>query len=430
MSSKISALIRWLLVIFGIYIAFQVVSTVYSFVSGVSLFDTVMLLASDLNQDSENRTNFLIMGTGGGQHDGADLTDTIMVASYNHNYGTLSLFSIPRDFWTEAGDRYGMRINRIYEYEKGRLKESEEALESVSKVASGITGIPIHYYVKVDFQGFIDLIDALGGIEVLVEYDINDPYYPCSNMLDYCPFKISEGLHLLDGETALKYVRSRKTTSDFDRAARQQKVIEAIRVKAQERSILTDLSKIKSIWKLMRANLETNLSVREMLRIGEIASTFDRQNLGQVVLNDEPTLVGGLLMAPNREDYGGAAVLIPQDNSFRQIQQLCQILFGSPKVITDKLTIEVLNGSGKSGVANNAAYYLNRYGLNAAHVGNYPEGELPKTTIYYYDEEIAKPTLDVLQKMIGVQPRIGPVDLKVRGYDITLVLGENWTELK
>ena len=423
---KISKIVRWTLVIIGIYVVFHILSGVYAFISGGSITDLVWVFASDLAQDQQNHTNFLLLGTGGGEHDGKDLTDTFMIASYDHDLGTLALLSIPRDLWAEAGDGYGMRLNRIYEYEKWRLGDSAAALESVTEVASEITDLPIHYYIKVDFAAFTDLIDGLGGVDVLVEYAINDPFFPCKDLLNFCPFNISEGLQKMDGETALKFARSRKTTSDFDRAERQQKVIEAIREKALKLDILSSPGKLKDVYNVFEDRMETNLRFREILKLGKIADGFNKQNIAQIVLSDEPTFVGGLLYAPDRDEYNGAAVLIPNGNSYQKIHQLCEILFDHPRVIIDQLAIEVLNGSGRPRVAEQAAYALNRYGLNSARINNYPDGTTPNTVIYFYNEEIAKDTLSVLENFIYAPQQKGSLALKKRGFDATLVLGEDW----
>lgn len=423
---KISTIIRWTLVIIGIYVVFQLFSGFYTVLSGGSLTDLVWIFAGDLHEDREQRTNFLLLGVGGESHDGSELTDTFLIASYHHDFGALSLLSIPRDFWTKARDGFGMRLNKIYEYEKEQLNDSEAALESVSKVASEIANLPIHYFTKVDFEGFTNLIDALGGVKILVEEAIDDPFYPCPDLLNFCPLEIEAGIQTLDGATALKFARSRKTTSDFDRAARQQKVLEAIREKAFEKEILTNPRKLKQLWNIFEDRVETNLRFREILRIGKIADGFNKQNLASIVLNDEPTFAGGILYAPNREDYNGAAVLLPDGNDFRKIHALTNILFSHPRVAVEQLAIEVLNGSGTPRVAERAAYALNRYGLNTARINNYPGDTLAETTIYFYDEEVAGETAKILRNFTGGKIEFGPVELRKRGFGLTLVLGENW----
>ncbi|MFH0776103.1 MAG: LCP family protein [Patescibacteria group bacterium] len=431
MLNKLSTFVRWGLVLIGIYIVFQILSGFYAILSGGSFTDVIWFFAGDLHQDSEHRTNFLIVGTGGENHDGGggQLTDSILVVSYNHDLNTLSLLSIPRDLWVDGPNGVGMRINRIYDEEAHRTGDKATGLERLSETASAIANIPIHYYIKIDFAAFTDFIDALGGVKVIVDEPIDDPYYPCRDLIEYCPFKIAAGVQTLDGETALKFARSRKTTSDFDRAARQQKVIEAIREKALEKEILTSPSDLRDIWNIFEKRVETNLRFRELLRIGKIAEEFDKNNLATIVLNDEANMVGGLLYPPDRAMFSGAAVLLPLGNDFSRIHELTNILFGHPRVAIDQLAIEVLNGSGRGGIAEKAAYALNRYGLNTAKVNNYPGGKLPQTTIYIYDES-ARPTAEMLRNFTGGQIEFGPVELRQRGFDISLVLGENWKPIE
>ncbi len=428
MLRKVSSLVRWTIVLVGIYVVFNLLSGFYAILNGGSFTDLIWVFAGEMHQDRDQRTNFLFLGMGGENHEGGELTDTLLVASYDHAENTLAMLSIPRDFWVEAGDGVGMRVNKIYEYEKDRLGESEIALEYLAEKASEIANLPIHYFAKVDFAGFIDVVDALGGIKILVENKINDPYYPCANLVDFCPFTISEGMQTLDGETALKFARSRKTTSDFDRAARQQKIIEALRERAFEKEILTNPKQLKKLWNIFEDRVETNLRFREILQLGQIADEFDKKNLVSIVLNDEPTFRGGILYAPNREDYGGAAVLLPNGDDFRRIHALTEILFDHPRVAIDQLMIEVLNGTGQARVAEKAAYALNRYGLNTARINNYPGGELETTTIYIYDES-ARETAELLRNFTGGEIEFGPVELRKRGFDISLILGENWQEI-
>ena len=163
-----------------------------------------------------------------------------------------------------------------------------------------------------------------------------------------------------------------------------------------------------------------------MLMLGKIADAFDKKNLASIVLNDEPTFTGGILYAPNREDFNGAAVFLPNGNNFRKIHALTNILFSHPRVAVEQLAIEVLNGSGTPRLAERAAYALNRYGLNTARINNYPGGELAETTVYFYDEEIAGEAAQILQNFIGVEAEFGPVELRKRGFDLTLILGKDW----
>ena len=426
MFQKAATTIRWTLVVIGIFLVFQMVSGVFAWVSGGSITDLVWLLAGDLAQDSQENTNFLVMGIGGEQH----LTDVFMIASYNNKLKTVTMLSIPRDLYIKSEDGYGMRVNAIYDYEKEKTEDSKLALEAAAQIASKIADIPIHYYIKLDFEAFKDMVDALGGVKVTVDTEINDPYFPCDNLIDYCPFKILPGVYDMNGETALKYSRSRETTSDFDRAARQQKVIEAIREKALEEGILTNPKKLRDLYSIFEERVETNLQWREILALGKIANEFNKQNLAQFVLNNEKNQTGGLLYSPNREDYGGASVLIPQGENLSNIHRFAQILFNHPRVAIDQIPIEVLNASGRSGIAEKVAYDLNRYALNTEKINNYPGEDIPHTKIFYYDTVSATETLGVLRNFIDVIPEVGPVELQQRGFGITIVLGEDGKDIE
>jgi LCP family protein required for cell wall assembly len=430
MLQKASHIIRWTLVTVGIFLVFQMVSGVFAWVSGGSITDLVWLLAGDLAQDTQKDTNFLIMGIGGETHSGSDLTDVFMVASYNHELKTMTMLSIPRDLYIKSKDGLGMRVNRIYDHERKKTGDSKTALEAAAEMASKIANVPIHYYIKIDFGSFKDMVDALGGVKITVDTKIDDPFYPCDDLINYCPFKILPGVYEMNGETALKYSRSRETTSDFDRAARQQKVLEAIREKALGEGVLTNPRKLRDLYSIFEERVETNLQWREILALGKIANEFNKQNLAQFVLNNERIQTGGLLYSPNREDYGGASVLVPQGDNLNNIHRFTGILFNHPRVMLDKVPIEILNASGKYGIAEKVAYDLNRYGLNTEKINNYPGEKMGHTQVYYYDAATATETLGVLRNFIDVNPEVGPVELQQRGFGITIVLGQDWKDIE
>lgn len=422
-----STVVRWSLVGLGVFFVFNIFSLAYSWLSGTSLTDLAWLTLGNLATDSEDRTNFLLLGVGGEGHSGAELTDTIMVASYHHTDNTLALLSVPRDLWIKAPSGTGMRINAVYEAESERTGSSTAALESMSETASRITNLPIHYFLKVDFHAFTQIVDALGGIDVLVEKEISDPLYPCPDEVNYCPFSISAGAQTIDGTVALKYARSRKTTSDFDRAKRQQQIMEALREKALSLDVLGSPRKMKKIYDAVASNIVTNLSWREIIRLGGIASEFHRGNIANVVISDNPAETGGLLYAPPRESYGGAAVLLPVGDDFQKIHLLAGVLFGHPKILIEKTPVEVLNASGRPRLAERAAYYLNRYGINAVKANNYPDRAVfPASTIYFYGEAEPTELTSQIGKFVTGTTAIGPAELASRGYAVTVVVGQDF----
>lgn len=184
--------------------------------------------------------DILILGTHG------SLTDTIMVASVNQELETVSLISIPRDLYVD-----GRKINECY-----NLYGIDQLEQSVYE----ITGIMPEKYVVVDLQAFIDIVDAIGGIDVNVEKSIYDSSYP-NGKGGYMVFSLGAGQQHLDGSTALKYARSRHSSSDFDRASRQQQVISAVKDKLAGMDLSSQASDAISIFESVLGNLDTDIGL-------------------------------------------------------------------------------------------------------------------------------------------------------------------------
>lgn len=414
-------------------------------VSGFDFKTIIMSAGSDLLEDSEGRTNFLLIGTGGGIHDGADLTDTMMVASLNLDKESLSMVSIPRDLHVKES-MGSMKINEIYMIAKAYYKEdSAKAIEYLKQEITNLTGLDIHYYLKIDFKGFEEVIDAIGGIDIDVKESIYDPFYPKGETGYYEIFSMTKGIHHLDGSTALKYARSRETTSDFSRARRQQDILYAIKDKALQSNILLSQSKLTEILDTINKNFETNLTLREMLTLGAIASDFNRKNLANEVLSDDPTQCGGFLYTPPADLYRGAFVLIPAGKP-EDVVRFFKVVVDFPEAIKENLKIQILNGTKTGGAAAETKQVLQRHCLNITRFGNSTNQTAQKTTIYYSQIplpkdnpsdkiEFADPkTLDLLKFLIPQATFIAefPQEYIDLGYtktsNIIVELGKDYTE--
>lgn len=176
----------------------------------------------------------------------AKLTDTILLASINPITQNATLISIPRDLYHK-----GRKINELY---------SKYGIEELQRATEEITGIYPGKYVIFNFESFIDLIDILGGITIKVDKKLVDNAYPGPNN-SYTTVVFDPGTYQMDGNRALKYARSRKSTSDFDRAKRQQQVINAVKERAKELNILTRLDLSTKIFAKIQNNIETNISL-------------------------------------------------------------------------------------------------------------------------------------------------------------------------
>jgi LCP family protein required for cell wall assembly len=200
-----------------------------------------------------------------------------------------------------------------------------------------VLGIPIHYHVVVNFALFKDVVDILGGVEVPVENAFTDSLYPIEGMEDAQPesaryetISFPKGLVKMDGETALKYARSRHGDSgegtDFARARRQQNLITAVKQKALSAQTLLDLSKIKSLYDLYSKSLDTDLDLSSLQLFYDLSRSNSFDNIRALVLDDRSEGEdGGLLYAPTDLTlYGGKYVLIPKAGDYSQIHAYMQ----------------------------------------------------------------------------------------------------------
>lgn len=243
--------------------------------------------------DFKNNFELLILGTNGAH------TDTIMIASVNEDLETVSLFSIPRDLYIK-----GRRINEYYTY---------YGIEELKRILKDLTGLEIEKYVQVDLQGFIDIVDSIGGLDIYVDNAIYDSYYPGWTKGTYKPYSIEVGDHHMDGEEALKYARSRYSTSDFDRSARQQKVLYALKEKFMSLHSLEDL---KSVSDALKAGMEHTTT--DMNSFDVITYFYGFKDF---------TIESGLVISNQNYLYSsinenGAYMLLPNKGSFKEIQSV------------------------------------------------------------------------------------------------------------
>lgn len=293
-----------------------------------ALFDPVSIVGNitqvDLKQ-SDGRTNILILGSDKRSKgtETANLTDTILVASIGKIDNDVILISVPRDLWIQSPKGYHSKVNAIYAY--GGASELEQVLQNV-------LGIPIHYYTLINFDLFKEMIDILGGVNVEVDKAFTDYFYPIEGKETapeserYEAISFKQGKQTMNGETALKYVRSRKGDNgegtDFARSKRQQKIILAIKEKATSLDTILNLGKIKNLYDTYSKNVETNIDFSTIQAFYELSRQIDFSKVKSIVLDDRSAAdEGGILYAPEDNSlYGGAYVLIPRSGEFSQVR--------------------------------------------------------------------------------------------------------------
>lgn len=256
---------------------------------------------SDTNYDL---INILFLGNGGANHPGGALCDVIQVLSINVKTKKSFMVSVPRDLFVEIdGNEY--KINEMYF--RGEEKGKGMGGDQSKKIAGEVLGIPIHYYLKIDFQGFKKIVDMLGGIDVYVDQGISDPVWG---------YYIKVGEHHFNGKQALDYVRSRESTSDFNRSARQQKTLVAMRDKVLTLNILSDATKIAEIAKTMSTNLRTDIIPEEMIKIFFAAQNIPLENMSSYVFD-----TGADNFLYSTITRGGAYGIFPVGNNYDKIHE-------------------------------------------------------------------------------------------------------------
>ncbi len=375
-------------------------------------------VTDDVLTDGYNHTNILVLGTGGKDHEGADLTDTILVASIDDENKLVTMVSIPRDTWIKDSTIGNSKINEFYYYAKNYYEDSTKGLEHLTEKVEDLMGIPVHYYIKINFDGFKYLIDVIGGIDIFVEETIDDPYYPKDGTFEYEPFYIESGFHNMDGEIALKYARSRKTTSDFDRANRQQQIIYAIKEKALQTNIIFSKSKIEEILDTLKENIDTNITAKELLTLGGMASEYGVDQITHRLIHDDPTQCGGFLYTPDRTFYNDLFVLIPA-GGYDLIHKYADLNFNTPLIAQEDIQIHILNGTTIPGVAGETKQVLKRFWFDIIRFGNATKQQVTETTYYYKAENGRPEALNFLQKIIpGKESSEIPQDYIDLGYDL------------
>lgn len=360
----------------------------------------------------QERVNVLLLGVDQRQDEKGQPTrsDTMIVLTLDPVSKTGGMLSIPRDLWVaiplkEVGEE---RINSanffgdVYKYPGGGPALAK-------KTVSLNLGIPIHYYARVDFQGFERVVDSIGGINVDVQTPLRDDQYPDGNYGTIRIF-IPAGLQHMDGQTALIYARSRHSDSDFGRIKRQQQVLMALREQGLQLGLLP---KLPFLFTTLKDSVATDVPAKEALVLAQLAAQIDVKNITSRSI--DPNMVTEYITP------GGADVVVPKRE---EIKQLIQEMFYPPKAPTptavpptptasavedkqklkaDAATIEVQNGAGIDGLAARAksALELRGYqvvGIADAELTNY------KDTVLIYYSDTKKYTRDQLVRFFNVSP--------------------------
>lgn len=258
------------------------------------------------------RTNILLLGTGGNGHEGGDLTDSIVLISVGLDTTEAKIIPIPRDIWIPSMQA---KINTAYHY--GNERREGGGRDLVKSAVSEAVGLPVHYALVLDFQGFVKAVDAVDGIDVEVQNTFDDYKYPIpgketvepeSDRYEHVHF--DAGLTHMDGTTALKFARSRHALgdegTDFARGARQEKIILAFRNKILSADTLFSSSALSGLRDSLTSSLDTDIEGSEQGSLVKVALGLSNKDNIRTL-----SLAGQLQNPKNTKPYAGQWVLIP-----------------------------------------------------------------------------------------------------------------------
>lgn len=418
---------------------------------------------NSIQQSLNNKTpiNIVLLGYGGGSHDGAYLTDSIMVVHIDPKRHKVFLISIPRDIWvkipTNGSDGNYWKINAAYELglddtsypnKQQQFKGADGSGRLAEYIVSQVTGLPIDYFVGMDFSGFKHTIDTLGGVDINVETAFTDPEYPLDGKeADLCGHQPSEipvldalatqsavetiypcryetlhfdtGSQHMDGERALSYVRSRHSTedgTDFGRAKRQRNLLVAVKQKIFSAGFIPQIIPFTSS---LGDDLRTDMSIDDVKTFLQNATSLNKYQISTLALTDQNFLTDTF-------SSDGQAILEPKDglDNWTSIHNWISDQV-SGKLEPVSAVVQVENGTTIPGLAGLAVNKLKNANLQVLEPVDSVDKTIQNTSITIYDKNIHTADMDMIKKEFGITT-ITQAPSNQTGYNVLVILGNDY----
>jgi LCP family protein required for cell wall assembly len=383
--------------------------------------------------DGKERLNILLIGAD--EQAGGHNTDTMITVSIDPVSKQVAMFSLPRDtqevpvpagpaqrVW---GSTYGQKINSWFVNNRHRSdlwpgNDRTRGYNSLKAIIGNLYDLKIRYFVEVNFDGFKKVIDALGGVTINVQVPVVDDTYPGLNGTER--LYIPSGIQHMDGEEALRYARSRHTSTDFDRGARQQRVLLSLREQADPQDLIPRLPELVDA--LKRA-VRTDIPLNQIDDLLGLASQIDTANIRSYVFAPplyQQEVLSGYYTLPYvdriRRAVRDAFKISPLDEALRQT------------LAGEGAQVWVVNGTSDAGRGQRLASYLEYHGLAASAPRGKPPGAVPaKTVVTVYNGAESKLTATIayLQQLFDVTVKTVS-DPAIRA-DVVVTVGRNTADL-
>lgn len=394
------------------------------------LFDFIVAKDVELKKGANGRTNILAFGTSGynmegdegdGTHDGAQLTDSIMIISLDQETKDIAMLSLPRDLYVKKTCTATAKVNEIYWCANIKGNDEAAGAKALEDKVGEILGIDFQYYAHLDWGALVGVVDALGGITVKLDETIKDTW---TNTF----IKAGEPV-TLGGEEALGLARARHGTTggDFTRGASQQKILMALKDKFNEKGLgVTDAI---GLLDTLGDNVRTDFNAGEIKTLAKMVGDFKEDSIRQVPLTD----VGEKhINYVTTSSIGGISYVVPSAGigNYAEIQKYVAKAFSSDPAVREEAKTLVLNGSGVSGAAATEKSELEKAGFNVAQIGDAPEGKYKEAYYIYNITDTMPGTIKSLEKRYDTTAKPAdelPAGIQPKGYDIIIIIGKKDT---
>jgi LCP family protein required for cell wall assembly len=349
---------------------------------GGSVFS--IFTSSKLKGEDVGRVNILLAGDSADDpgHEGANLTDSIMLLSINTRDHTAFMLSIPRDLYVKIpGDGY-QKINAANVY--GDAEHFSQSgypaggMGLLEKTVEQRFGVDINYYALINYNAFKDAVNAVGGIDIDVQSD--DPRGLYDPSIDYATNKplvrLSNGWHHLSGQQALDLARARGDAygaygfpqADFDRTAHQRQMLLALKSKASSAGVVTNPIRLGQLFDAVGHNVKTDFTASNIHRLYDVTKGVDTNSIKSISLND----ANGKNLLQNYQGFNGESALAPAAglNDYSQIQAFLRGLTSNNPVVKEAATVAVLNATDSYGLAAHEQKILQARYINVTQIGD------------------------------------------------------------
>lgn len=379
---------------------------------------------------SVERTTILLLGVDARPGQKIARTDSIILLTFNPQTSAAGMLSIPRDLKVRPSAlNRDMKITSVYpageavSYPGGGAALLEQTITE-------LLGYPVDHYVIVNFDGFKQIIDLIGGVDIDVPYEIYDDKYPDDNYGYLPPIHFLPGKQHMDGDTALKYARTRHADNDYARAGRQQQVIMAIKDKVTEQGQMAALlPRLPGLAVAMANSVQTDIPINEALTLARTVDDMDLNNIARVVINPKMGTVIqndgalGYTLVPDVPKVRAAADAIFADQAEGPSPEAAQ----RQTIQAEAARIVLLNGTQEKGLASRVQAKLVTQGYNVTTVGNADRADYGKSTLIIYGDP-KQATVDALMTWFSISEDRVTTQPATEDRDIAVVVGSDQAE--